>query len=137
MSLSSKPVRSDASCLLYHYLHNTDAERWHDALMQVKSVNHTDVNVLATTFPTVADLFLASAEELSAIPGLGPKKVQRLYEAFNSPILAASVPVAPKSSAVTSSSNVIYGSARPVRGTALSSTAAAAGVIDLNDNDGD
>jgi hypothetical protein len=118
-------------------IYTTDGERWHDALTQVKSVNHTDVNVLATTFPTVADLFLASAEELSAIPGLGPKKVQRLYEAFNAPILATSVQVAPKTLTTASSSNVICGTVRPGRVTALPSiaaaTAAAAGVIDLDE----
>lgn len=53
-----------------------------DVLTSIRSVNKTDVYTLATTFGTLQAIINASQEELNICPGLGDKKVQRIFEAF-------------------------------------------------------
>ncbi len=53
-------------------------------LMQIRSVNKTDVMTLASTFGSLSAIMNANMEELSHCPGLGEKKVKRIYEAFHS-----------------------------------------------------
>ena len=64
---------------------DNDGERFHDALAQVRALNKTDINSLAQTFGSFANICSASADSLALIPGLGPKKVSRLLEAFRQP----------------------------------------------------
>eukprot|EP00956_Cyclotella_meneghiniana_P022641 scaffold43086_cov53-Cyclotella_meneghiniana.AAC.6 len=54
-------------------------------LGSVRSVNKTDASQLLTQFGTWKNLVGASVEELSVCPGVGVKKVRRLYEAFHRP----------------------------------------------------
>ena len=54
-------------------------------LGSVRSVNKTDAGQLLTQFGTWKNLVGASVEELSVCPGVGVKKVRRLYEAFHRP----------------------------------------------------
>ena len=53
------------------------------ALTQIRGVNRTDVLTLTTAFGTLKDILQASEEDLSTCAGLGPTKVKRLYDAFN------------------------------------------------------
>lgn len=55
------------------------------ALGSVRSVNKTDASQLLSQFGTWKNLVGASVEELSVCPGVGVKKVRRLYEAFHRP----------------------------------------------------
>jgi DNA excision repair protein ERCC-1 len=55
------------------------------ALGSVRSVNKTDASQLLTQFGCWKNLAGASLEELSVCPGVGPKKVRRLWEAFHRP----------------------------------------------------
>lgn len=55
------------------------------ALTCVRGVNKTDVFTLGTHQRTLAKIFQSEMKELSACPGLGPTKVQRLYETFKEP----------------------------------------------------
>mmetsp|Transcript_32506 Transcript_32506/g.52657 ORF Transcript_32506/g.52657 Transcript_32506/m.52657 type:complete len:265 (-) Transcript_32506:303-1097(-) len=54
-----------------------------DALSVIRSVNKTDVMTLAQTFGSLKAIMNASMDELSLCPGLGEKKVRRIYEAFH------------------------------------------------------
>ncbi|XP_067878106.1 DNA excision repair protein ERCC-1 isoform X2 [Heterodontus francisci] len=58
-----------------------------DCLTTVKSVNKTDSLTLLSTFKSLRNVILASQEELSLCPGLGPQKARRLFEAFHEPFL--------------------------------------------------
>jgi len=49
----------------------------------VRSVNKTDATTLASNFGTFRALATATREELSLCPGLGDKKVERLFTTFN------------------------------------------------------
>eukprot|EP00957_Ditylum_brightwellii_P133503 10177925-Ditylum_brightwellii.AAC.1 len=51
----------------------------------VRSVNKTDVHTLLDQFGSVRDVVCSSVEEMSLCPGLGEKKVRRLWEAFRKP----------------------------------------------------
>eukprot|EP00904_Undaria_pinnatifida_P007179 jgi/Undpi1/3591/HiC_scaffold_16.g06963.m1 len=52
----------------------------------VRSVNKSDVLTLASNFGTLKAVCDASAEELALCPGLGDKKVARIYEALHAPL---------------------------------------------------
>jgi len=54
-----------------------------DTLTSVKSVNKTDVESLLANFGTVKVITSATMEELSLCPGLGERKIRRLYNAFH------------------------------------------------------
>lgn len=55
------------------------------ALMTVRHVNKTNVVTLGSTFGTLAATMGASMEELARCPGIGERKVKRLYDAFHEP----------------------------------------------------
>ena len=57
-----------------------------DVLTTIRSINKSDVLILANTFGTLASIMAASQEQLARCPGLGEKKVKRLYEAFHQPL---------------------------------------------------
>lgn len=55
-------------------------------LTEVKSVNKTDVNTLLDSFGTIGNIFKASEQQLLMCPGVGEKKVKRLYQVFHEPL---------------------------------------------------
>lgn len=56
-----------------------------DALTSIKSVNKTDATTLLSNFQTFENIFLASEEDLSLCPGIGPTKAKRLYRVLHEP----------------------------------------------------
>mmetsp|Transcript_13042 Transcript_13042/g.19191 ORF Transcript_13042/g.19191 Transcript_13042/m.19191 type:complete len:366 (-) Transcript_13042:1991-3088(-) len=56
-----------------------------DFLCTVRSVNQTDSGQLLSQFGSVKQMMTASEDELTLCPGLGEKKVKRLWEAFHKP----------------------------------------------------
>lgn len=56
-----------------------------DFLCTVRSVNQTDSGQLLSQFGSVKQMMAASEDELTLCPGLGEKKVKRLWEAFHKP----------------------------------------------------
>lgn len=65
--------------------HTSHMEQVAHALASVRSVNKTDAGQLLNQFGCWKNIVGASVEELSVCPGVGPKKVRRLYEAFRKP----------------------------------------------------
>ncbi|KAL7526834.1 hypothetical protein ACHAWF_001930 [Thalassiosira exigua] len=63
----------------------THVDQVSHALGSVRSVNKTDSSQLLNQFGCWKNLAGASIEELSVCPGVGPKKVRRLWEAFHRP----------------------------------------------------
>ena len=57
-----------------------------DFLTVIKSINKTDVVTLISNFKSLKAIANASLEELALCPGLGPKKVRNVYEAFHGEI---------------------------------------------------
>ena len=62
--------------------------RLSDVLTSVRSINKTDVSTLAGSFGSLRAIGTASMEELALCPGLGEKKIQRLYHALHVPFKA-------------------------------------------------
>ena len=60
-----------------------------DVLCTVRSVNKTDVSQMMSQFGTFRALAIANMDELSLVPGVGSKKVRRLYETFHKPFSTA------------------------------------------------
>ncbi|XP_057549879.1 DNA excision repair protein ERCC-1 isoform X1 [Amaranthus tricolor] len=74
--------------------------RLNHALTAVRHVNKTDVVTLGSTFGSLSHIMDASMEDLSRCPGIGERKVKRLYETFHEPFKRVvpsrlAVPVAP------------------------------------------
>ncbi|CAM9313930.1 unnamed protein product [Discosporangium mesarthrocarpum] len=59
-----------------------------DCLGTVRSLNKSDVLTLASNFGSLKSICDASVEDLGSCPGLGDKKVARVYEALHSPLSA-------------------------------------------------
>jgi DNA excision repair protein ERCC-1 len=57
-----------------------------DVLCTVPSVNKRDAASLITAFQSMKNVALASHDQLSLCPGLGEKKVQRIFDTFRMPI---------------------------------------------------
>lgn len=74
----------DAS-LIQKKEHTNYIDQISHVLGSVRSVNKTDSSQLLSQFGTWKNLVGASVEELSVCPGVGVKKVRRLYEAFHRP----------------------------------------------------
>lgn len=70
------------------------------ALTSVRHVNKTDVVTLGSTFGSLSHIMDASMEDLARCPGIGERKVKRLYDTFHEPF-KRSIPKQP--SAVESS----------------------------------
>ncbi|KAH7441873.1 hypothetical protein KP509_03G060000 [Ceratopteris richardii] len=64
---------------------NDYVSRLTSALTSVRHINKTDVLTLGSNFGTLAATMGASMEELARCPGIGERKVKRLYEAFHEP----------------------------------------------------
>ncbi|KAL7497392.1 hypothetical protein ACHAWX_000307 [Stephanocyclus meneghinianus] len=74
----------DAS-LIQKREHTNYIDQISHVLGSVRAVNKTDASQLLAQFGTWRNLVGASVEELSVCPGVGVKKVRRLYEAFRRP----------------------------------------------------
>lgn len=61
------------------------ASRLNAALSSIRGINRTDVSTLAFTFGSVSSLAIASEEDLRKCPGLGERKVARLFTAMHQP----------------------------------------------------
>lgn len=55
------------------------------ALTGISRVNKTDVETLRASFGSFANISRATSDQLSRLPGFGPKKVARMKDAFNHP----------------------------------------------------
>ncbi|XP_026402037.1 DNA excision repair protein ERCC-1-like isoform X2 [Papaver somniferum] len=55
------------------------------ALTTVRHVNKTDVVTLGSTFGSLSNIMDASMEDLARCPGIGERKVKRLYDTFHEP----------------------------------------------------
>ncbi|XP_030534908.1 DNA excision repair protein ERCC-1 [Rhodamnia argentea] len=75
--------------------------RLNHALTTVRHVNKTDVVTLGSTFGSLSHIMDASMEDLARCPGIGERKVRRLYDTFHEPFkrvvpnIAAAAPEAP------------------------------------------
>ena len=54
-------------------------------LTHVRAVNRTDSALMGSDRRSLASIFQSTEKELSAVPGLGPAKVKRLFAAFDAP----------------------------------------------------
>lgn len=59
--------------------------RLNHALTTIRHVNKTDVVTLGSTFGSLSHVMDASMEDLARCPGIGERKVKRLYDAFHEP----------------------------------------------------
>ncbi|KAG2695478.1 hypothetical protein I3760_07G014500 [Carya illinoinensis] len=59
--------------------------RLNHALTTVRHVNKTNVVTLGTTFGSLSHIMDASMEDLARCPGIGERKVKRLYDTFHEP----------------------------------------------------
>ncbi|XP_021772996.1 DNA excision repair protein ERCC-1-like [Chenopodium quinoa] len=59
--------------------------RLNHALTAVRHVNKTDVVTLGSTFGSLSHIIDASMEDLARCPGIGERKVKRLYDTFHEP----------------------------------------------------
>ncbi|KAK3014559.1 hypothetical protein RJ639_010173 [Escallonia herrerae] len=59
--------------------------RLNHALTTVRRVNKTDVVTLGSTFGSLSHIMDASMEDLARCPGIGERKVKRLYDTFHEP----------------------------------------------------
>ncbi|XP_008246508.1 PREDICTED: DNA excision repair protein ERCC-1 isoform X1 [Prunus mume] len=75
--------------------------RLNHALTTVRHVNKTDVVTLGTTFGSLSHIMDVSMEDLARCPGIGERKVKRLYDTFHEPFkrVVASRPAVPETSA--------------------------------------
>lgn len=64
-------------------------EQISEALSSVRSVNKTDSSQLMLQFGNLKSLVTASMEEIRSCPGIGDKKVMRMFNAFNKPFSAS------------------------------------------------
>ncbi|XP_021817469.1 DNA excision repair protein ERCC-1 isoform X2 [Prunus avium] len=77
--------------------------RLNHALTTVRHVNKTDVVTLGTTFGSLSHIMDVSMEDLARCPGIGERKVKRLYDTFHEPFkrVVASCPAVPETSALS------------------------------------
>lgn len=68
--------------------------RLNHALTTVRRVNKTDVVTLGSTFGSLSNVMDASMEDLARCPGIGERKVKRLYDTFHEPFKRV-VPIRP------------------------------------------
>lgn len=83
--------------------------RLNHALTAIRHVNKTDVVTLGSTFGSLSGIMDASMEDLARCPGIGERKVKRLYDTFHEPFKRvmpsrAPVPEAPTQSDPSTSS---------------------------------
>ncbi|KAM0914049.1 hypothetical protein ACQ4PT_011755 [Festuca glaucescens] len=64
---------------------NDYLSRFTHALTSIRRVNKTDVITLGSSFGSLSRIMDASMEELARCPGIGERKVKRLYDIFHEP----------------------------------------------------
>eukprot|EP01083_Nonionella_stella_P075754 206044_1 len=106
--------------LIMQKVESKQEAKFSDVLTEIRSVNKTDVVTLAANFGSFAQLMQATKTELSSCPGLGPVKVNRIFDAFHKPFRNIS-------KSVSSSSNTISSAASS--SSSISSTAPASSSI--------
>ena len=62
-----------------------------DVLCAIPSINKTDSTQLISQFGSLNAVMNADVEELSLCPGVGEKKVKRLFDAFHKPFSGSAV----------------------------------------------
>lgn len=82
--------KKDAS-LIQKREKETHSEQIADVLASIRSINKTDSHQLLSQFGSLEKLIFAPMDELSMCPGIGPKKVKRLFDAFQKPFSSAAV----------------------------------------------
>lgn len=80
-----KAFESKDASLIQKKDKETFADQLTDVLCTVRSVNKTDVSQLLSQFGSFRTIAMADMDELSLVPGIGSKKVKRLYDAFHKP----------------------------------------------------
>ncbi|XP_009147264.1 DNA excision repair protein ERCC-1 [Brassica rapa] len=63
--------------------------RLNHSLTSIRHVNKSDVVTLGSTFGSLAHIMDASMEDLARCPGIGERKVKRLYDTFHEPFKRA------------------------------------------------
>ncbi|XP_020886933.1 DNA excision repair protein ERCC-1 isoform X2 [Arabidopsis lyrata subsp. lyrata] len=63
--------------------------RLNHSLTSIRHVNKSDVVTLGSTFGSLAHIIDASMEDLARCPGIGERKVRRLYDTFHEPFKRA------------------------------------------------
>ncbi|KAI0067429.1 DNA repair protein rad10 [Artomyces pyxidatus] len=71
--------------LIRERVERTPAAILRAALTGISKVNKTDVETLRTSYGSFANIARASTDQLSQLPGFGPKKVARMKDAFDRP----------------------------------------------------
>ncbi|GAB2228940.1 hypothetical protein Droror1_Dr00023074 [Drosera rotundifolia] len=59
--------------------------RLNHALTAIRHLNRTDVVTLGSTFGSLSNIMDASMDDLARCPGIGERKVKRLYDTFHEP----------------------------------------------------
>ena len=96
--------------------------RLSDVLTSVRSINKTDVSTLAGSFGSLRAIGTASMEELALCPGLGEKKIQRLYHALHVPFKPTTAGSAPSGASTASRQGQGQGTSRPSSASSSSSS---------------
>eukprot|EP01083_Nonionella_stella_P142971 443393_1 len=102
--------------LIMQKVESKQEAKFSDVLTEIRSVNKTDVVTLAANFGSFAQLMQATKTELSSCPGLGPVKVNRIFDAFHKPFRNISKSVSSSSNTISSaasSSSSISSTAHP------------------------
>ncbi|PRP83659.1 DNA excision repair protein ERCC-1 [Planoprotostelium fungivorum] len=73
--------------MLRHKPKEEYTEQVTESITTVRGVNRTDARVLLENFETMRGVMNASSEELSICPGVGEKKVKRLFSTFTQPFI--------------------------------------------------
>lgn len=80
-----KSYEKKSAELIKEHVEDDQKSQLRACLGEIRSVNKKDVATLAVNFASVAGVANATAEELAACPGLGEKKVRRIWNAFHRP----------------------------------------------------
>lgn len=83
-----KAYEHKGAALIQERSEGTYLPRAQEAITTIRSVNKTDTINLLGHFGSVAGLMTASRESLAQPPGIGDKKVRRLWESFHAPFTA-------------------------------------------------
>ncbi|EER91361.1 hypothetical protein BDA96_01G203200 [Sorghum bicolor] len=71
--------------IIREHMDNDYLSRLSHSLTSIRHVNKTDVVTLGSSFGSLSQIMNASMEELARCPGIGERKVKRLYDTFHEP----------------------------------------------------
>ena len=80
-----KALEGKDATAIQRQMRGTFAEQVIDVLLEAGSVNKTDTTQLLGQFGSIRSLVAATTDEFSLVSGMGPVKVQKLYDAFHKP----------------------------------------------------